>query len=277
MDTAIIIVGAALLFAALLFAAYLVAIAPARRPLGEPFISAKYAHRGLHDEKMPENSLAAFAAAVELGFGIELDVRLSKDGRLVVFHDDTLNRMCGIDARVDEKTYDELLEYRLLDSDCKIPTFREVLEVVAGKVPLLIEIKEDAGNDKVSLTLAEELSGYDGPYIIESFNPLSLGVIKEIMPDVARGFLSQRFLKNENKAYHKPLYFVLQNLLLNRIASPAFIAYDINGRDSISLRIARRLLGAVTVAWTVRSAEEEAIAKKAGFSTVIFENYIPEK
>lgn len=274
MEIALIVIASVLLLLAII---YLIAIAPGGRPLGEPFVSTKYAHRGLHDERLPENSLPAFAAAVDLGFGIELDVRLSADGKLIVFHDDTLNRVCGVNARVDEKTYDELLEYSLLSTDCKIPTFREVLDLVGGKVPLLIEIKEDAGNKKVSLALIEELRGYVGPYIIESFNPLSLGVVKKNAPEVARGFLSQRFLKNENKEYHKPLYFVLQNLLLNRIASPAFIAYDIHGRKSISLRIARKLLGAVTVAWTVRSKEEEAIAKKAGFKTVIFENYIPEK
>lgn len=274
MIIALIVILSLLLILAIL---YMIAIAPARRPLGEPFVSTKYAHRGLHDKELPENSLAAFGAAVDRGFGIELDVRLTKDGVLVVFHDDTLTRMCGVDSRVDSKTYSELLECNLLSTDCKIPTFREVMELVGGSVPLLIEIKEDAGNKKVSEKLAEELTGYNGPYIIESFNPLSLGVIKKLMPGVARGFLSQRFLKSENKAYHKPLYFILQNLLLNRIASPAFIAYDIHGRKSISLRIARRLLGAVTVAWTVRSAEEEAIAKKAGFKTVIFENYIPEK
>ena len=274
MEIALIVIASLIFLVAIL---YLIAIAPARRPLGEPFISTKYAHRGLHDEKLPENSLPAFSAAVEAGFGIELDVRLTKDGKMVVFHDDTLTRMCGVDARVDEKAYDELLRYKLLDTDCKIPTFSEVLEVVCGKVPLLIEIKEDAGNKNVSLTLVKELCGYTGEYIIESFNPLSLGVIKKAMPAASRGFLSQRFLKSENKAYHKPLYFILQNLLLNRIASPAFIAYDINGRAAFSLRLSRWLFGAVTVAWTVRSKEEEEIAKRAGFKTIIFENYIPEK
>ena len=274
MEIALIVIASVLLVLAIL---YLIAIMPGTKPLGEPYISTKYAHRGLHDDSLPENSLAAFSAAVDAGFGIEFDVRLSKDGKLIVFHDDTLLRMCGVDARVDSKTYDELLECNLLSTDCKIPTFREVMELVGGSVPLLIEIKEDAGNKKVSETLAEELKGYTGPYIIESFNPLSLGVIKKLMPGVARGFLSQRFLKSENKEYHKPLYFALQNLLLNRIASPAFIAYDIHGRKSISLRIARSLLGAATVAWTVRSPEEEKIAESAGFDTIIFENYIPEK
>lgn len=274
MEIALIVIASVILLTLIL---YLIAIAPAAKPLGEPYISTKYAHRGLHDDKLAENSLPAFAAAVEAGFGIELDVRLSSDGVLVVFHDDTLTRMCGVDARVDSKTYEELLEYNLLDSGARIPTFREVLDLVGGKVPLLIEIKEDAGNKTVSLKLIEELRDYSGPYIIESFNPLSLGVIKKGMPKVARGFLSQRFLKSENKEYHKPLYFILQNLLLNRIASPAFIAYDIKGRRALSLRIARWLFGAKTVAWTVRSAEEEAIAKKAGFATIIFENYIPEK
>lgn len=261
----------------IIFVIYLIAIAPARRKLSCEFTSVKYAHRGLHDEKLPENSLPAFRAATEAGFGIELDVRLTKDEVMVVFHDDDLKRMCGIDKRVDTLTYKELSEYTLLDTEYKIPTLAEVLATVDGKVKLLIEIKEDAGNSRVSERLVEELSGYNGKYIIESFNPLSLGVIKKLMPNVERGFLSQRFMANENKEYHKFIHFLLHHLLVNRISSPNFIAYDIGGRRALSLRIARRLLGAVTVAWTVRSPEEEAIAKAAGFKTIIFENYIPEK
>jgi glycerophosphoryl diester phosphodiesterase len=262
---------------AVLFIIYLILIAPSHRPLAKEFKTVKYAHRGLHDLSLPENSLPAFLAAVEAGFGIELDVRLTRDEVMVVFHDDDLVRMCNKDVRVASLSYTELCEYTLLDSGITIPTLADVLSVVDGAVPLLIEIKEDAGNCRVSERLAEELRDYKGKYIIESFNPLSLGRIKKLMPKVQRGFLSQRFLKSENKEFHKPLYFVLQNLLINRISSPSFIAYDIKGKDSLSLRIARRLLGAVTIAWTVRSAEEEALAKKAGFDTVICENYIPEK
>ena len=260
-----------------LFNLYLIAIAPAKKPLSKEFASVKYAHRGLHDEKYPENSLPAFRAAVDRDFGIELDVRLTRDEVMVVFHDDDLKRMCGVDARVDEKSYEELLAYTLLDTEYKIPTLSEVLSVVDARVPLLIEIKEDAGNKRVSERLVEELSGYNGRYIIESFNPLSLAVIKKLLPKVERGFLSQRFMANENKEYHKPVHFLLHHLLLNRVASPSFIAYDINGRGAVSLRLARALLGASTVAWTVRSPEEEKAASDAGFDTIIFEGYIPEK
>ena len=274
METALIVIACTLLA---LFILYLIAIAPAKAPLGEPFTTTKYAHRGLHDDKLPENSLPAFIAARDAGFGIELDVRLTKDEVMVVFHDDDLKRMCGKDIRVDALTFSELREYTLLDTDVTVPTLAEVLAAVDGKIPLLIEIKEDAGNKRVSEKLATELQGYVGPYIIESFNPLSLGVIKKLMPNVERGFLSQRFMANENKEYHKFIHFLLHHLLVNRISSPNFIAYDIGGRNALSLRIARALLGAVTVAWTVRSPEEEAAAKAAGFKTIIFENYIPEK
>lgn len=138
MIIALIVILSLLLILAIL---YMIAIAPARRPLGEPFVSTKYAHRGLHDKELPENSLAAFGAAVDRGFGIELDVRLTKDGVLVVFHDDTLTRMCGVDKRVSELTLDEIKELKLAGSEYGVPTLEEFLDCVGGKVPLLIELK----------------------------------------------------------------------------------------------------------------------------------------
>ena len=258
----------------LLFAVYLFLIAPARKREGmEKFKTVKYAHRGLHTEGCPENSLAAFKRAVDFGFGIELDVRLTKDGELVVFHDDDLKRVCGAPDRVDEKTYAELLEYRLLGTEEKIPTFREVLDLVAGKVPLLVEIKEDAMKFGVSEKTAEILSEYSGGYIIESFNPLSLGRIKKLMPDVMRGLLSQNYLKSPK--YRKPLYLLLQGMLFNCVARPDFIAFSEADRGLLPFKIVKAFFNPPTLAWTVKGEENEKSLLDGGFDGVIFEGYIP--
>ena len=144
-----IIIAAILILAAV----YLFMIAP--RMIGKPDVSAlrgvHYAHRGLHDNKSdaPENSMKAFQKAVDAGYGIELDVQLSKDQIPVVFHDETLNRMCGVDGKVWQYTLKELQKMKLADSDETIPTFEAVLKTVGGKVPLIVEYKLDVPSTKV--------------------------------------------------------------------------------------------------------------------------------
>lgn len=257
---------------AALFVVYLILIAPGRQKDIKRFAKVKYAHRGLHNGTRAENSMSAFRAAVEAGYGIELDVRLSRDGELVVFHDDTLSRVTGVDGKVIDLTYEELLKIHLSGTDDTVPRFTDVLALVDGKVPLLVEIKEDAGDSKVSAKTAEILREYKGDYIVESFNPLSLRNIKKLLPGVTAGLLSQRYYEYEQ--YRKPLYFLLQTLLINRICSPSFIAYDHRHASCVSLRIVRRLFGCTTFAWTVRSKEDEEKALAAGFDSVIFEGYL---
>ena len=233
------------------------------------------AHRGLHGEGAAENSLSAFRRAVEEGFGVELDVRLSKDGELVVFHDSTLRRMCGVDKRVNELTLAELRECRLANTDDTVPTLREVFDLVDGRIPLLIEIKEATGKYDVTEKLVTELEGYAGPYIVESFNPTALGRFRKKRRDVPLGILSEHFCaQKEHKSSH--LYFALQNMLFNFLSTPDFVAYKHSDAHMLAFKLARSLFGTVTVAWTVRSAEEERVAKKNGFDCIIFENYIPE-
>lgn len=268
---ALLVVVSVLLF---FFAVYLILIFPGRANGIEKFKKVKFAHRGLHGEGRAENSLSAFRAAVEAGFGIELDVRLSKDGVLMVFHDDTLDRVTGVSGKVEEYTAEELAKMSLSGTDDGVPTFAQVLETVDGRVPLLVEIKEYPGSSAVSEMTAKMLAQYKGDYIIESFNPLSLSVVAKRLPRVARGILSHRYYDYE--PYRKPLYFLLQCLLLNRVCRPAFVAYDHRHYKSLSLRLARAM-GTVTFAWTVRSAEDEALARKHGFDSVIFEGYIPTK
>jgi glycerophosphoryl diester phosphodiesterase len=262
--------------AALLFCIYLLLI---RTKKAHDKIAAyrgvNLAHRGLHGEGAAENSMTAFRRAKEAGFGVELDVRLSKDGELVVFHDDTLTRVAGVEGRVDELTLAELRECRLSGTDDTIPTLREVFDLIDGSIPILIEIKEKTGSSAVTRKLLAELKSYDGPYIVESFDPMAISAFRKGRREVPLGILSRRFYDLEQ---HKgsPLYFALQNMLFNFLSVPDFVAYRHSDANTLSLKLARSLFGTVTVAWTTRSAEEEEAAKKNGFDCIIFENYIPE-
>ncbi len=256
---------------AFIFLVYLFLVFPGKKKEMEKYKNVKYAHRGLHNEERAENTLSAFRSAVEMGYGIELDVRLSSDGELVVFHDDDLKRAANIDKRVDSLTAKELSELKLFGLDEGVPTLKEVLELVDGKIPLLVEIKEDKGNRRVSDKTAQVLKDYKGPLLIESFNPMSLARIKKQMPNTLRGLLSERFFKD--KRFRKPMYFVLEHLLFNVVCRPAFIAYYHTDYKNNSFKLCRAL-GAGTVAWTVNSKEEEEAALKNGFTSVIFEDYL---
>jgi len=189
------VAGALLLF----FLVYLYLIKPTlkRRKITLEYAEWAYAHRGLHSDTVAENSLTAFKLAVEKSYAIELDVRLSKDGELVVFHDDTLDRVVGTEGRVDAFTYAELKDMKLSGTEDTIPLFEEVLRLVDGRVPLLIELKEDAGKYGVTEKTLEVLKGYKGRYIIESFNPLALGRVKKLAPTVLRGILSMNYMAEE--------------------------------------------------------------------------------
>ena len=262
-------------FVLILLAVWLFLIAPKNREEMGKFKSVHYAHRGLHNAERAENSMSAFKAAVDGGWGIELDIRLSKDGKLVVFHDDTLNRVCGREGKVIDFTADELATFKLNGTEDGIPLFEDVLKMVDGRIPLLVEIKEDAGDNKVSLAACKMLDSYKGEFIVESFNPLSLKTVRENRPSIVRGILSQRYYEYEQ--YKKPLYFLLQSLLLNVACRPAFIAFDHkHAPRSFALKLCRKLFGVPTLAWTVRSQEEEDAAFKNGFDGIIFENYIPK-
>ena len=274
---ALIVLGSLLLLAGICYLAVLWASAPGGRKCAlEKYKRVKFAHRGLHGEGRAENSMSAFRAAKDAGFGIELDVRLSSDGELVVFHDPTLDRVCGVEGRVIDKTAEELAALSLSGTEDGIPTFREVLTLIDGAVPLLVEIKHDLGEGGVAEKLAEVIADYKGDYIVESFNPLALRKMRELMPCVPRGILSMRY--SEEPQYRgKLLYFLLENMLLNFLMRPDFIAYEKTGHANPVLRRIRRKRGTPLFAWTVRSEREEADTVSDGFDSIIFENYIPEK
>jgi glycerophosphoryl diester phosphodiesterase len=239
-----------------------------RRERANEFATVKYAHRGLHDELLPENSLGAFEAAIEKGFGIELDVRLTKRGELVVFHDDNLERMCGVDKKVSECTYEELLGYRLLNTDYKIPLLSEVLKLVAGRTDLLIEIKECEKEIAVSKAVIPVLREYKGRFAVQSFSPYSVNYIAKNADEMIRGILVSK--RGENSGLKGVL---LENFMFNCYHKPDFVSVNKNHYNT-ALYIIYKICRVPAFAWTVRSIEEEKKTETV-FKTVIFENYIP--
>ena len=275
-EIVMIVIGSILLLGLLILGLIAYLTKPGTRKCGlEKLTRVKFAHRGLHNGERAENSISAFRAAVEAGFGIELDVRLSRDGELVVFHDPTLERMTGREGKVIDFTREELASFKLGGTEDSIPTFAEVLEVVDGKVPLLVEIKMQGDEKGIAEKLAEVIKDYRGEYIVESFNPLALRTFKRLMPKVPIGILSMQYGREE--AFRgKLLYFLLENLALNFLMRPDFIAYEKSGSRNPILRYIRKTYETPLFAWTVRSAEEENEAISDGFDTVIFEKYISE-
>lgn len=264
--------------AVVLLAAYLVMVfpAPARRRVREIFANRSYAHRGLHDNASgpPENSLAAFSAAVENGYGMELDVQLTKDKQLVVFHDLTLLRVCGVDKRVRDLTYEEIRELRLLDSDEKIPLFTEMLAVVDGKQPLIVELKSDGEklwSDETCRITYSILKDYKGDYCIESFDPFMVRWFALCAAGITRGQLSMG-MKGYGKQVTAINRFLVSRLFSNVLNRPHFIAYKYDDRN-LSLRIAK-LLGAMSFMWTVKEPEEQERLQKTE-DGIIFEGYCP--
>ena len=277
LEIVIIVLVSLLALALIAFCAFLWMIKPGTRKCGmERFTQVRYAHRGLHDGGRPENSLSAFRAAKSAGYGIELDVRLSKDGKLVVFHDPTLHRVCGVEGRVIDYTAEELSTMRLAGTSEGIPTFKQVLELIDGAIPMLIEIKMEPGESGVAEKLAEEIKDYHGDYIVESFNPMALRIMKKLMPSVPRGILSMRYADDE-KFRGKPLYFLLENLVFNFLMRPDFIAYEKGRSKNKILRFIRKTWRTPLFAWTVRSEDEEARAISDGYDTIIFERYLAKK
>ncbi len=241
------------------------------------FTDTYYAHRGLHNLSLgiPENSMTAFVNAVEKGYGIELDVQLTKDEKLVVFHDTMLSRVCGIDLPVSQKTYAQLRELNLFKTDEKIPLLEDVLKVVDGKVPLLIEIKLINTNTRVCFLLNQLLSAYKGAYMIESFNTFALHWYKKHRPDIIRGQLSANLLGRKPGRSDIVTSFLTTNLMGNCLGRPDFIAYCYHDTYNLGYQILKRVLKTPTFAWTLHS--EEAYKKyHLAFHSVIFENFIPE-
>lgn len=268
-----------ILILCLLVYLYLFCLKPntGRRDQMKPYEDVYITHRGLFDNNSsaPENSLAAFQKAVDAGYGIELDVHLSADDQLIVFHDDSLKRMCGIDKAVSACTSQELQQYTLANSQETIPLLSEVLDIVKGQVPLIIEVKPASNCTAVSAALADMMHGYDGLYCMESFHPAAVAWFRRNEPEVIRGQLATDFTHG---GVHKPYLqnILLANLLFNGYAKPDFIAYDHKFPNQFSYKLCRRLFDVENAAWTIKNETQLKEAKKY-FQIMIFDSFIPQE
>ena len=258
----------------ILFAVYVLCLkGNGKNPEAEYFAKARYAHRGFHNKpKIPENSLSAFSLAMEKGYGIELDIHLMADGELAVIHDSSLKRTVGEDILIESLTRDELTKYTLEESDEHIPTLKEVLTLVDGRVPLLIELKSEGNVKELCRAAMEELKNYKGKYCVESFDPRCIAYFRKNAPSVVRGQLAADLLKEKSVRLSPVLKFFLSTLVLNAWTKPDFVAYNFEQRKALSNQIAVKLWNIKGFAWTIRSISDMKQAETEGY-TVIFENF----
>ena len=263
----------------ILLALYLLAIMPRmmHRPDLEPFKGRLYAHRGLYDNatEAPENSMAAFRKAVENDYGIELDIQLTKDDVIVVCHDFDLKRVCGVDKKIRDLTYAQLQQYTLYDSKETVPKLEEVLALVDGKVPLIVEYKSEDTKTLLFQLGDEMLSRYAGLYCVESFNPLLVLWYRRHHNDVMRGILSDSYIKEGITGLPKPAYMMLRNLLFNFAIKPDFVAYHHIYYKDLSRTLCHKLYKAPAVPWTIQS-QQQLKDREKDFDLFIFDSFVPE-
>lgn len=255
---------------------WLWAIAPAGKKMdfGE-FKKYDYAHRGLHNVEngVPENSNTAFSLAVLGGFGMEFDLQLTKDKQVVVHHDHTIKRTCGVDKLISDMTLEELRGYRLFGTEEKVPLFSEVLKIVGGKTPLIIELKGYTDPAELCTLAMEHLKDYTGLYCVESFDPRIVRWFRDNRPELVRGQLMDRMKAGENGLSASAAFFA-RNLMTNWYNRPHFEAYNFKYRNILSLRAVRKLFGMQEVSWTLRSEEDYKKARALG-NLCIFEKFLP--
>lgn len=216
--------------------------------------------------------MAAFARAVEAGYGIELDLHLTRDGKLAVIHDASLKRTCGVDLKIEDLTLAEARDYPLEESDERIPEFCDFLRLVDGKVPLVVELKAEGRNEKALTDAAmRALADYTGLYCVESFSPAVVDYLKKAYPAVVRGQLAGA-LNKEKKTITRLQDILLKNLLVNLAGRPDFVAYRFEDRDEPAFR---HFKGAKFM-WTIRSYEDLKICEAWG-AAPIFEQFEPKE
>lgn len=233
-----------------------------------------YAHRGLHGQGAPENSMAAFRKARDAGYGMELDVHLMKDGQLAVFHDFSLTRCAGADIKIEDITAQELEQFRLEGTEERIPLLSQVLDLIRGTVPLIIELKSDKTNyAALCQAVCALLDTYDGFCCVESFDPRCVFWLRKYRKDIVRGQLVKNHFR-DNSDLPGFLKFALQHQLFNVFTNPDFVAYRFCDRKTVSNFLCRKVWGVQGVAWTIQTQEEFDIARKENWIP-IFENFMP--
>ncbi len=231
------------------------------------------AHRGLHDNATtPENSLGAFELAISRSHPIEFDVRQTMDGRTVVFHDSSLFRMTGQDMNVAGCTWAEIKNLKLIGTQQTIPLFETVLELVGGRIPILIEIKNEGSVGQLEAAVADVLDRYSAVYAVQAFNPFSVRWFRKNRPDICRGQLSYDFRDRPDIGW--PKKFILKNMFLNRLSCPNFVAYDIRAGDLAFFTRMKKRLGVPLLLWTIDSEEKVVMCRDLAVN-YIFEGVSP--
>ncbi len=235
--------------------------------------SKPIAHRGLHNNAdRPENSFAAFNAAIEKGLPFELDLQFTKDEKIVVFHDENLERMTNIKKTIAEINFSELRGYRLKGSNESIPLLSELLEHVNERVSLLIELKNFARPNNFEMKVIEQLKSYKGEFALQSFNPLTVRWLKLNAPEIIRGQISSRFRGLPVPLHYK---YMLRNLTLNFSAKPHFINYNIDDLPYLPVELYRNH-GIPILAWTVKTKAQLSKANELA-DNFVFEDLDPSE
>ncbi|MBR0425925.1 MAG: glycerophosphodiester phosphodiesterase [Clostridia bacterium] len=244
----------------------------------EPFQNLNCAHRGLYekDQSVPENTLRAFERAVEHGYGVELDVQLSKDGAVVVFHDDFVDRETTYSGRVDSFTLEELQAMSLFGTHgdkLNIPLFTDVMQVLDGKSPTIVELKStDQYVELCEKTLAI-LRTCTGPYCVESFDPRIVYWFRKNAPDLMRGQLSESY--KGWRATTSPLKaFAMSHFWTNLLTRPNFLAYG-SMKQPLALRLVR-WQKAFLVYWT-EEPDSDRDTLEQRYDCIIFEHFYPDQ
>lgn len=233
-----------------------------------------YAHRGLYNETRPENSMAAFRAALDGGYGIELDVHLLADGNLAIMHDSSLRRTAGAEIRMEDLTAEQLGNYHLGGTEETIPSFEQVLQLFDGKAPMIVELKVVDGNyAALAEAVCNMLDRYPGTYALESFDPRCVRWLKQHRPDRIRGQLNQNYKKGE-APYPWILRFLMTHQAFNFLTLPDFVAYRYKDRRILSNFLVRNVWGIQGVTWTIQNQQDFDTAKEENWLP-IFENFKP--
>jgi glycerophosphoryl diester phosphodiesterase len=249
-----------------------------RVPLPASLIRIPIAHRALHDRSKGriENSPSAIGAAIAAGYGIEIDVQLSSDGQAMVFHDDRLERLTGQTGLVRDHVASRLGQMVLTGGTDTIPTLHDVLSQIAGRVPLLIEIKDqsltmaDTGG-RLEAAVADALRGYAGDVAVMSFNPHSMAHMARLAPQVPRGLTTSAYDPDDWAPLPPACCDVLRGIPDYDRVGAGFISHE--GRDLARARVAElKAGGAAILCWTIRSPEDEAKARRVA-QNVTFEGY----
>ena len=219
------------------------------------------AHRGIHDnEKVVENTLTSFSNAIKKGYAIEFDIHLLKDNEIVVFHDDNLKRLTGIDKPIKDCTYEELSNYKLLNTNQTIPKLSEVIDLVNNKVPMIIELKYDRKVGELEKELVKYLDNYNGEFAVKSFSPLIVRWFKTHRKNYIRGLLVPR---NSKKIKNK----IMSHMLLKPLCKPDFLSVDFRRNNEKLLKKSNIPI----IVWTVKNKKTFDKCKEM-YGTIICDN-----